>query len=101
MNFLSRWFGRDRSAQVAKQRLQVVLIQDRTNISPELLNILKEEIVDVISRHVEIDRAAMQVAMTHTDNRDRLVADIPIRGLRGSGRAWGNTPRGKKKRRGS
>ncbi len=81
MDFLSRIFGRPPerdSADVAKQRLQLVLAQDRTNISPETLNVLKDEMIAVISRHVEIDRANVQVSITHTQQGERLVANIPV-----------------------
>ena len=46
------------SRDVAKQRLQLVLVHDRANISPGLLETLKDEIIDVISKRVEIDGAA-------------------------------------------
>ena len=85
MNFLTRIFNRppDKdSAALAKQRLQLVLTQDRTNISPETLSVLKDEIITVISQHVEIDRAHVQVAMTHTNQGDHLIANIPVIGAR-------------------
>jgi cell division topological specificity factor len=85
MDFLTRIFNRlqDKdSADVAKQRLQLVLAQDRTNISPETLNVLKDEIITVISQHVEIDRAHVQFAMTHTNQGDHLIATIPVVGAR-------------------
>lgn len=80
MNFLSRLFSRPEkeSAQVAKQRLQLVLAQDRTNISPETLNQLKDEMIAVISNHIEIDHANVQVSITHTPQGERLLADIPV-----------------------
>jgi cell division topological specificity factor len=81
MSFWSRIFGRPsdkESAQVAKQRLQLVLAQDRTNISPETLSRLKDEMIAVISRHIEIDQANVQVSMTHTPQGDRLLANIPV-----------------------
>lgn len=80
MNFLSRLFSRPQtdSANVAKQRLQLVLAQDRTNISPETLNRLKDEMIEVISHHIEIDQANVQVSMTHTPQGERLLANIPV-----------------------
>ena len=79
MDFLKRLFGRSHeSAGVAKERLQLILAQDRTNISSETLNVLKDEIIAVISRHVEIDRANVQVSMTHTNQGDQLIANIPV-----------------------
>ena len=81
MDFLTRIFGRPadkESAVVAKQRLQLVLAQDRTHISPETLNVLKDEMILVISRHIEIDRANVQVSMTHTNRGEQLIANIPV-----------------------
>jgi len=81
MGFLTRLFNRppDKdSADVAKQRLQLVLAQDRTHISPETLNVLKDEIITVISKHVEIDRGNVQVSMMHTNHGEQLIANIPV-----------------------
>jgi cell division topological specificity factor len=66
------------SREVAKQRLQLVLVHDRSNISPGLLETLKDEIVAVISQHLEIDRANVQVTFTQSRTQSRLVADIPL-----------------------
>ncbi|MCX7837958.1 MAG: cell division topological specificity factor MinE [Anaerolineae bacterium] len=79
MNFLSRLLGREpESAEIAKQRLQLVLAQDRLNISPETLDMLKDEMIEVISHHIEIDRANVQVSVTHTPQGNCLVANIPV-----------------------
>ncbi|MBM3131272.1 MAG: cell division topological specificity factor MinE [Chloroflexi bacterium] len=90
MDFWSRIFGRPSqkdSADVAKQRLQLVLAQDRTNISPETLNLLKDEMIAVISRRVEIDQVNVHVSMTHTPQGERLVANIPVIRARAPARA--------------
>lgn len=81
MGFWSRLLGREserESAEVAKQRLQLVLAQDRLNISPETLNLLKDEMIAVISHHIEIDQANVQVSITHTAQGHCLVANIPV-----------------------
>ena len=79
MDFFSRIFNRsDDSANVAKQRLHLMLASDRTDISPETLEILKDEIINAISRHVTIDREHVEVTVTRTAERSRLVADIPV-----------------------
>jgi|YNPBryantNP2012_1023418.scaffolds.fasta_scaffold02639_3 cell division topological specificity factor len=81
MSFLSRFLGRESesdSAAVAKQRLQLVLAQDRLNISPDTLNLLKDEMIAVISHHIEIDQANVQVSMTRTSQGSCLVANIPV-----------------------
>ena len=73
------WFGHKRSARNAKERLQLVLIQDRTNLTPTELTALKDEILQVISRHIDIDSDAVQIAVEHDGRSQRLVADIPLR----------------------
>jgi cell division topological specificity factor len=74
-------FGRKRSAQNAKERLQLVLIHDRTDLTPDELTALKDEILEVISRHIEIDSEAVQIAVEHDGRSQRLVADIPLRSV--------------------
>jgi len=76
------WFGSKRSAENAKERLQLVLIHDRTDLTPTELSSLKDEILEVISRHVDIDSDAVQIAVEHDGRQQRLVADIPLRSLR-------------------
>jgi cell division topological specificity factor len=79
MDFLARVFGHSpRSANVAKERLQLVLAHDRTNISAETLAALKDEIIAIISRHIEIDRENVEVSFARTDRTQRLVANIPL-----------------------
>ena len=79
MGIFSRMFGRsDDSANVAKQRLQLMLASDRTDIPPETLEILKDEIITAISKHVTIDRERVEVSVTRDQNRSRLMADIPV-----------------------
>lgn len=87
MRFLRRIFRRGNgqsSGAVAKKRLRLVLAHDRSSISPGLLATLKDEIITVISRHLEIDVDSVQVNLSHTLFESRLVADIPLasRGLR-------------------
>ena len=74
-------FQRKRSAESAKERLQLVLIHDRTNLTSDELTALKDEILEVISRHVDIDTQAVQIAVEHDGRSQRLVADIPLRSL--------------------
>lgn len=79
MSFFSRMFGQSGdSANVAKQRLQLMLASDRTDISPETLEVLKDEIIAAISKHVAIDRALVEVTVTRTPQGSRLVANIPV-----------------------
>jgi cell division topological specificity factor len=78
MAFLQRLFGREQSASEAKERLQLVLVHDRADLSQARLEAMKDEMLDVISRYVEIDRQAVRIALTKDRNEQRLVADIPL-----------------------
>lgn len=79
MGFFERLFGRKNSADSAKERLQLVLIHDRTDLTPAELDSLKDDLITTISRHVEIDAAAVQIGMQHDGRSQRLVADIPLK----------------------
>jgi cell division topological specificity factor len=73
-------FGRKpKSAQSAKERLQLVLIHDRTDITPAILDALKDDLLSAISHHVEIDPDTVQINVTHNGRDQRLVADIPLK----------------------
>jgi len=72
--------GRDRrSASQAKERLKLVLIHDRTDLSPATMQSLKDDLITVISRHVSIDPEAVRIEMSQEGREQRLIADIPIR----------------------
>ena len=80
-NFFERLLGRgprEASAHTAKERLQLVLIHDRTDVPPAVMDILKDEIIEAISKHVDIDRAGVEINLTQTRRENRLVANIPL-----------------------
>lgn len=82
-SFFKSLFGRDRkSANQAKERLQLVLIHDRTDLTPTKLNSMKDELIEVISRYVEIDPRTVRIAMQQEGREQRLIADIPLRPMR-------------------
>ena len=68
----------------AKERLHLVLMQDRANVSADFLDLMKQEIIDVIKKYIEIDESAIDVKLTNKDNGDgtngapALYANIPI-----------------------
>lgn len=77
--FIDRILGREkRSAKKAKDRLKLVLIHDRTDFNPGTLDNLKDELLDVISRYVDIDPAAVKIEMNQDGRQQRLIADIPL-----------------------
>jgi len=79
MSFFDRFFGKKSSADNAKERLQLVLVHDRTDLTPAELDSLKDDLIETISRHVDIDVQAMQIGVEHDGRSQRLVADIPIK----------------------
>ena len=79
MSFLDRLLNREpRSAQTAKERMKLVLIHDRTDLSPAAMEALKDELIEVISRHVAIDPEAVKIEMAQEGREQRLIADIPL-----------------------
>ena len=79
MNWVSRLFGqKEKSGAVAKQRLQMVLIHDRSDISPGLIEQIKDDIIEVIARRLAIDSDNVVVNLAQTARESRLVAEIPL-----------------------
>ena len=82
MSFFDRLFGKTKSADSAKERLQLVLIHDRTNLTPAELDSLRDDLIATISRHVSIDAQGVQIDVEHDGRSQRLVADIPLKAAR-------------------
>ncbi len=79
MSWLDKLFGRtETSSSVAKSRLQMVLTHDRSDISPGLLEEIKDEIIEVIARRLAIDPDLVVINLNQTGNESRLVAEIPL-----------------------
>jgi cell division topological specificity factor len=72
-------FRRKKSANNAKERLQLVLIHDRTDLSPAQLESLKDALIATISRYIEIDPTAVRINVAQDGREQRLVADIPLK----------------------
>lgn len=85
LDFLSRVFGKDSGASsknVAKERLRLVLVHDRANVSPELLHALKTDLIGVISKYMEIDEKALEVSLDSSESQVALVANIPVKRMK-------------------
>ena len=80
MDFLKRLFGggNDGSGAKARDRLRIVLIHDRTDISPELLDNLRKEIIVVLSKYMDIDKEKIEIALDRDEQAIALVANIPV-----------------------
>lgn len=83
MSFWDRLFGRkSESGKTAKDRLQLVLVHDRSELmglTPELMDQLRDELIAVLSRYVDIDREEMDISVSQGREQSRLVANIPLR----------------------
>ena len=66
------------SKEIAKDRLKVVLIHDRANISPEVMQALKNDIIEVISHYMDINKNEMEFSLENDDNSVALLANIPV-----------------------
>ncbi|MEO8084478.1 MAG: cell division topological specificity factor MinE [Ardenticatenales bacterium] len=80
MGFLDRLMGREQPASgasgaVAKERLKLVLEYDRSRLTPAQLELIRDDIIAAISRHVDVANADVQVTL---EQGGRLVAEIPL-----------------------
>jgi cell division topological specificity factor len=80
MNMFRRLIGSQQptSREVAKERLQLVLVHDRIGLSPEQMDQLKDELIQVISKYVEIEQEGINISLTKNGRESRLTADIPV-----------------------
>lgn len=79
MSWIDRVLGRqEASSTVAKRRLQMVLIHDRTDLPAGLLEQIKDEIIEVIARHTAVDTEKVIVHLEHDTQENRLVAEVPL-----------------------
>ncbi len=80
------------SRDAAKERLHLVLMQDRANVSADFLELMKQEIIDVIKKYIEVDENAIDVRLTNKENEDgtngapALYANIPILNIKNEAR---------------
>ncbi len=76
------------SKEAAKERLHLVLMQDRANVSADFLELMKQEIIEVIKKYIDVDESAIDVRLTNKENPDgtngapALYANIPIMNIK-------------------
>lgn len=80
--FLNKIFKRGESRSSAKERLQLVLIHDRASITPKIMESLKEDLISVISRYLEIDVSELEIGLEQKEGSIALAANIPIKKVR-------------------
>ena len=85
----------ENSKDAAKERLHLVLMQDRANVSADFLELMKQEIIDVIKKYIEVDEKEIDVRLTNKENEDgtngapALYANIPILNIKNDARKIG------------
>ncbi len=79
-DIINKLLGRQASsASTARERLQLVLAHDRCDLSPELLDQMRKEILEVVAKYVEIDVEEGAVSLETEDRMTALVANLPIK----------------------
>ena len=92
MNFFKKIGNKDKieekSKDTAKERLHLVLMQDRANVSADFLDMMRQEIIEVIKKYIDVDEKDIDVRLTNKTNEDgtigapALYANIPITGIK-------------------
>ena len=82
LDSLLSMFKKEKSGKVAKKRLQMVLIQDRASVSPEVMEKLRDDIIQVISKYMVINNSDMEISLENVEDSVALVANIPVQNMR-------------------
>lgn len=82
--WLTRLFGRTEpalnqgSSAIARERLQFILIHDRIHLTPERMDMMKQEILAVLRKYIDVDGDNVDIALQKRDNNSLLIAEIPF-----------------------
>jgi cell division topological specificity factor len=83
VDIMSKFFKEDNSSKnVAVERLRLVLVHDRASVSLGLMESLKEDLIEVITKYMEIDEAAMEINLNSGERSAALIANIPIKRIK-------------------
>jgi len=80
IDLIQRVFGKGNvgSKEIAKERLRLIVVHDRVDVSPRFMEVLRDEIVKVISNYMEINEKEMEMHLSSTNSSVALVANIPV-----------------------
>ncbi len=84
-------FKKKTSGDIARDRLKLLLVSDRANCSPDVMEMIKNDIIQVISKYMEIDAEGLDIQITQTEsegnngNVPALYANIPIKDMKHTG----------------
>lgn len=85
LTMLKRLFGEQAgggSKEVAKERLRLVLLHDRANVSPQYMGLLREDMMKVVSNYMDINPQDMEMNLNRDDQVLTLVANIPVNAVK-------------------
>jgi cell division topological specificity factor len=80
--FIQRFFGKPASSATAKERLRLVLLSDHLSLAPDVVEALKHDLIEVISRYVDVDAANCDVTFEQQEKQVAMLANIPIIAMR-------------------
>lgn len=87
MGFFKNFSNKPTPKEVAKDRLKLILIHDRGEIAPDVIEKIREEILEVISKYIDIQVDNVEISVNRNEEEDgkssELVASIPIKNVRG------------------
>ena len=90
--FIQRFFGKPSSGATAKERLRLVLLSDHLSLAPDVVEALKHDLIEVISRYVDVDTTNMDVTFEQQEKQVAMLANIPIIGMRSRPKPPAATP---------
>lgn len=82
LEMLFPWNNNANSRNHAKSRLKLIIAHDRASINPDMMEAMREEILDVVARYVEVDREEMQFSLSNDQRMTSLTANLPIRQIK-------------------
>lgn len=76
------WKNNTDSRDYAKSRLKLIIAHDRASINPDMMQAMREEILEVVARYVEVNREEMEFSLSNDQRMTSLTANLPIRQIK-------------------